>query len=379
MADYCYPYSKFTDYFIESNGIDTSISRDIEVIDARELISPRRFDLMAKWIYIDAYEKGLDMTYALETYRDNINAFSSGACSELGSDSKTSFEGYVKEFNELIESIKSNGFNEQKSIIPVGSNNAICDGAHRVTIAAYYNMKVSIVRFPELSRNYNYSYFRRYLMCDINMERMANEYARLFPQSCKMMIWHTTNYKMVRRIRSYLNNCLNVVYEQDVFVNRQDILSLENIIDCANWLSMRTKKHLKKGCVIHTALLQIDQAGLSSAEELFQKECRRGSDMYYETNSETSLHELINLLHNIYNTNRICVKASHGNERNTRIPVKYRQERIIAKNSKLLKHKMYGYGDDPYWVNWIRISTKWLYIKKALSYLKRRVKKVLNM
>ena len=45
--------SRLTDYFIRENNIDIKNNYKIEKISARKLISANRFDLMAKWIYID--------------------------------------------------------------------------------------------------------------------------------------------------------------------------------------------------------------------------------------------------------------------------------------------------------------------------------------
>lgn len=212
------PLNKLTEYFVRENKIDTSAQYESVRIPARNLFNANRFDMMAKWLYIDAYEKGIDISWATDIYKDSIRAFSCGKFCEPGTEGKDSFEVYLTEFNELIEDIKENGFDDTKSIIPVGKNDVLLDGAHRVSVAAYYNKSVTIIRFPQLTRDYNYRYFRQYLMSDINMGYMASTYARLNTGCYLACIWPITRGNRFEEISELISGVGDIIYEQDVYL-----------------------------------------------------------------------------------------------------------------------------------------------------------------
>ena len=58
---------------------------------------------------------------------------------------------------DLIDNIKSIGIG--KTIIPVTKNGEIIDGAHRLSIALYLNLKIQFVIFDLLDANYGRSFF----------------------------------------------------------------------------------------------------------------------------------------------------------------------------------------------------------------------------
>lgn len=218
-----YPFNLLTNYFIKENHIDTSKEYEIISIPARDLIKYNRFDLMAKWIYIDAKEHGLESNFAEKIYYDNINAFSSGSFIEPGTENKNSFEKYKKDLDELIVDIKKNGFDENKSLVPVGKNDVLLDGSHRVAVAAYYDREIKVVRFPELDRCYDYRLFRKYLMSEISMGYMATYYAKLKKNCYLACVWPRADIEKICRAEELIREIGEIVYSQDVFLTRQGI------------------------------------------------------------------------------------------------------------------------------------------------------------
>ena len=75
-----------------------------------------------------------------ELYDKHIEAFSAGSYNEPGNDEKNSIKKYIDTFEVLIKNIKKSGIDETISVIPVGKNNEIMDGAHRTAIASYFNL-----------------------------------------------------------------------------------------------------------------------------------------------------------------------------------------------------------------------------------------------
>lgn len=216
-----YPFNLLTEYFVRENHIDTSKQYEIVKLSARDLICTNRFDLLAKWIYIDAKEKKLNMDWATKVYFDNINAFSCGTFLEPGTDEKDSFQKYLNDFNSLIEDIKSNGFNSAKSLVPVGENNILLDGSHRVAVAAYFAKDITVIKFPNLTRQYDYRYFRKYLMSDINMGYMASQYAHLKKKCYMACLWPVADLEKSNEVEEELKKVGNIIYSQDVYLNRE--------------------------------------------------------------------------------------------------------------------------------------------------------------
>lgn len=214
-------FKQLTEYFLAENNIDLMQQYEITTIPARELIQYNRFDLMAKWIYIDAYEKGIHSDWGVKVYYDNINSFSCGLFFEPGSASKNSFDAYIKDFNKLIDNIKISGFDKEVSLIPIGKDNVLLDGSHRVAVAAYFNQDVTVIKFPELNRNYDYQYFRKYMMSDVNMGYMAIQYAHLKSNCFMACIWPKADVSKIEEAENLIREVGKIVYAQEVYLTFQ--------------------------------------------------------------------------------------------------------------------------------------------------------------
>lgn len=233
------PPGSLTEYFIRENGVDISKKYEIGRVPARSLICANRFDLMAKWTYIDARERGISLDFATRVYKDNINAFSCGSFIEPGVKDKDSFQKYLDTFNNLIDDIKGEGFNENKSIIPVGMNGSIFDGSHRVAIAAYFDKEVTIVRFSEKNpaNDYDYRYFRKYLMSDANMGLMARYYVSVKKSCYFACIWPAANRSKIGEAEAIIEKLGSIVYSQDVYLTYEGMRNfMVRIYNAQSWI-----------------------------------------------------------------------------------------------------------------------------------------------
>ncbi|MCM1103023.1 MAG: hypothetical protein NC409_02860 [Clostridium sp.] len=224
-----YPFNLITQYVIDNYHIDMSRSYEICELPARGLIKYNRFDLMAKWMYIDAKEKRLSENCSgYRVYRDNINAFSCGRFLEPGTDEKDSFAKYIDDLNQLIGEMKGEGFDASKSLIPLGADDDAIDGSHRISTAAYYDKKVTVIRFPERKRVncYDYAFFRRYLMSDVSMGYMAIQYAHLKNHCYMACLWPRADKSRMEEVESRLRSIGHIVYAQDVYLTYQGMCNL---------------------------------------------------------------------------------------------------------------------------------------------------------
>ncbi len=172
------PLHLLSDNFIKTKRITQDTPYEIKEIEAKELLCPERLDLAAKIAYIEAREKGGDMSFARELYRKHIEAFSEGYYTEPGDDNKTSLDRFFSVFDELIDDYKENGFDSDKSLVPIGRDNIILDGAHRTACAIYFGGRVAVISLPQFEVNFNYRYFRDRRLSEEMLEYMATLYSR---------------------------------------------------------------------------------------------------------------------------------------------------------------------------------------------------------
>ena len=102
-----------------------------------DLVSPYRFDIMFKYMFADLMEKGITEDWALEPYRHHLEVWNN--LTEV-SPAKSGIEDYISSFKEIIQSFKSDGWNENLEPIPVHcSTKAPLNGAHRIAAALLFD------------------------------------------------------------------------------------------------------------------------------------------------------------------------------------------------------------------------------------------------
>lgn len=127
------------------------------------IIYPQRFDLIAKYLYIKYYEKKIKCEFYKELYHKHLLTFNN--CIEPQDNYlpnqklKKNINDFINSFNLLIEDIKKNGFND-KYPIPLGKNNIIINGSHRLMVSYYFNIIPKFISIEkDGSKNYNYNFF----------------------------------------------------------------------------------------------------------------------------------------------------------------------------------------------------------------------------
>lgn len=216
-----------TDYFCQQNNINIDAPYKIEEVDAVDLLVPERIDLIAKWKYIEYREKGFDLSYIKELYTSHIEAFSNGSYTEPGNEDKDSIEKYFKTFNHLIDTIKKNGIDKSISVIPVGQNNVIIDGAHRVAIAAYLNLKVPIIRFENLAVDYGVGFFKTRLLNEKYIDYLVAEYCNFKNNLYFACVWPRAKGDMqMENTNTLLNQSCKVLYSKRIKLSHDGLRNL---------------------------------------------------------------------------------------------------------------------------------------------------------
>ena len=144
---------------IEPHFLESLQKESYEVVSkkALDLLTHTRFDLAFKLFYLDMKDKNEKL--AKEVYLEHIRAFSLGKFTEPGNEEKKGREKFIEEFDKTFESIKRDGFNKNKTLIPLSKNCSIANGAHRVASAIYLNKDVYCVEIETNNHIYDYNFF----------------------------------------------------------------------------------------------------------------------------------------------------------------------------------------------------------------------------
>lgn len=212
-----------------------------EVIDAKELLTVNRFDIYAILIYIDHKVKGVsDLDFATSVYKERTRSLTSFKFSEDGNNKKNTFEDYVETLNLLIESFQYNTFDFDKYFIPVDKDYTLIDGAHRVACSIYFNKKIKILRFIDLSIvKTNYLTLISNLLPQRYLDVMAFEATKWHDNLFMLFIWPKA-YKDVSKLDKafcIINNETEVMYHKDLNVTYNAIRNLMiQIYGHMNWI-----------------------------------------------------------------------------------------------------------------------------------------------
>lgn len=210
--------------FVKTKKITPNTPYEIREMDAKELLCPERLDLAAKIAYIEAREKGGDMSFARELYRKHIEAFSEGNYTEPGDENKTSLERFFSAFDELIDNYKENGFDSDKSLVPIGRDNIILDGAHRTACAIYFGGKISVISFPQFEVNFDYLYFRGRRLSEEMLEYMAVIYSRYASKPLYLAcLWPISSVAKRSQAIEIIAAQHGIVYDTSIMLNKNGL------------------------------------------------------------------------------------------------------------------------------------------------------------
>lgn len=207
---------KISKLIAENFSINLDKDYKVNFVEAKKLIVSERIDLIAKYQYVEALDKKLDADFFYEQYKATIEAFSNGRFYEPGDKEKNNFQKFDDTLRELINDISENGFDEDKSVIPITKDGIILDGAHRVAVSAYLNKKVPTVILENTNCNFNYEYFRNRMLDEKYLDNMALKYAEMKKNIYVICLWPTCSKTQQNEISKYIEEKFKVVYEKDV-------------------------------------------------------------------------------------------------------------------------------------------------------------------
>jgi hypothetical protein len=194
---------------------------------ALKYIKPQRFDLLAKIIYAKYELAGIKTSFHKDLYAHHIHVFN-GATEPPGV--KTTIAHFFKDFDELIWSMKNKGF-DKKHPVPVGNNNIIINGAHRVSVSYLLGINPEIKRQNVRPSVYDFNFFKnrkRFVKSGLLNKystQMALEYCRIH-QNARMVIVFPSAVGKRNQLESHLKTNGSIIHQSSFNVTQTGLLNL---------------------------------------------------------------------------------------------------------------------------------------------------------
>lgn len=189
---------------------------------ALDLLTPNRFDLLAKYIYVKFKVLDIDSSFGEEIYLEHIKAFNGFV--ENDESSKIGKDAFLASFNTVIKSMQAEGF-QNKSLIPLANNISILDGAHRLAAAIYFEEDVNSVRIDLESQHFNYEFFEQRGLRRVYLDAMASEYAKLKDDVYMVLLWPSSEGKE-KELKNILDEFGEIIYRKDIYLSNEGSVHL---------------------------------------------------------------------------------------------------------------------------------------------------------
>jgi len=182
---------------------------ETDELPATDLLRSERFDVMSKYIYAKLNLLNVADEWRSKVYFElqKIFGFKEGDAS-----GKNSHTDYLNEFDNLLNSIKANGF---AGFLPVGNNNVIIDGAHRLAASLSFDQRVPVIKFDVDPARYDHQYFLERGLDPEVSDSMALEFCRLSPNMVIAVVFPVANGKD-DEVQNILKEYGQIAYEKQV-------------------------------------------------------------------------------------------------------------------------------------------------------------------
>ena len=103
-------------------------------------------------MYAKFRENGINSEFGVEIYKEHLRLWN--GFKEYNRPEKNTFEAFRDEFDSILDSIKNDGFDGNKSKIVIDSDNLLLNGSHRTVSCALYNKKADFlwVKFIKMDK-----------------------------------------------------------------------------------------------------------------------------------------------------------------------------------------------------------------------------------
>ena len=301
---------KIDNYFIKNLNLDLNKDYKITNIESKKLLVSERIDLIAKIKYIEYLEKKINSSYFKELYLSTIEAFSEGRYNEPGNKNKNNAKKFINSFNELIDGIKTSGIDKERSIIPVGKNNAIIDGAHRTAISIYYNYTVPVIKIVDREVNYNYDFFKKRLLSEEMLNYMYTEYAKMKDNIYCICLWPKCSKEQSEIATKMIESNLKVIMKKTIKLTYNGLRNfMIQIYGNQKWVGTVKNKHApvtakanncysKQGELTLFIIEEQDVKNIVNLKTKIREKLNLENHSIHSTDTKEETNEMLNLIMN---------------------------------------------------------------------------------
>lgn len=161
---------------------------DFVVREVAPRLTWNRLDLAIKLYYLDQTEAA-PSAFVQELYDAHIHAFSLGDFREPGNAAKQDPASFRAAFRDIVSSLRTDGFDPSKSLIPVASDGSFINGGHRAACAMFLRRNVHVVETGLPPVRYDYRAFRSRGLDDDLLEAAIIRYMERSPRARMALAW----------------------------------------------------------------------------------------------------------------------------------------------------------------------------------------------
>lgn len=170
-------------------------------VDPSGLFTWNRLDLGLRTLYLSLLP--MHHQWATLIYHHDIRAQSDGNMRDPDNPKKRCFEDYVKAFRDTHESIKSDGHDSRRTLVPLALDGSILNGGHRVAAALSLNRAVAVVDTGLRPICCDHNYFYRRAVPEVIIS-LATYSAIWYGTNLKLALVVTSNFALTKILATNL-------------------------------------------------------------------------------------------------------------------------------------------------------------------------------
>ncbi len=204
-------------------------------LEPKSLVTSMRFDIMAKYIYALHHELAVQSDWATRLYSEHLQVWNNRKeccpkdifhyyCAKEYV-AKNGIESYTNCFKSLLDSIKKDGLDAEKSIVPIGNDRSLIDGAHRVAACLLYNKPVTCEVFSErggyVASAEMFKNKRDFVQTGLSekyLDNMALSYCTLKENTFIVSVFPAAVGRQAE-VENILNSYGKIVYKKEIHIN----------------------------------------------------------------------------------------------------------------------------------------------------------------
>ncbi len=229
-------------------------AQDLLQYQPLDLVNSQRFDVMAKYLYAKHRELGVKSNWAQKVYGAHLKvwgnlqeflplpSFPHFDCAKEYT-KKSGLQEFLNAFHNILDSVKNDGFDMNKSVIPIHTNRELIDGSHRLAAALVYDTPVLCKVFDE-TKNISIKYHRHNASAEVfkqkkvflqgglkekYLDAMAFEYVNLKHNTYIVAIFPSTRGQH-GKIRNILSTQGSIIYEKDIYLENNGPLNFMRLL-----------------------------------------------------------------------------------------------------------------------------------------------------